>query len=63
MKDVTNQSHHHHGEHYSQRAGHNRRTKSQKLRRFWGNLLFAFLSIIALLIILFIAYDHWVGVF
>lgn len=63
MKENKASHHHHHGEHYSKRAGHNRKTKFQKLRRIIGNILFAVLSILATLIILFIIYDHWKGAF
>ena len=63
-------AHHHHHEqhnggavHHSQRAGHNRRTKTQIRRKVLGNILFVGLSIIAIAIILIIAYDHWFGLF
>ena len=43
----------HHTEHYSQRAGHNRKTMSQKRREMLSHILFTILSIIAVAIIAF----------
>ncbi len=64
----THHEHHHHhhhedAQHHSKRAGQNRKTKTQIRRKVLGNLLFTILSILAILILLVIAYDHWIGLF
>lgn len=64
-----NHKHHHQSSstkehvHRNKRAGHNRRTKDQKRRTFYANIIFAILSLIALAIIAIIAYDRFVGLF
>lgn len=63
MDNNENEMCHPNGEHYSNRAGHNRQTKSQKRRRLLSNLLFIFLSIIALVVIAINLYDDFVGLF
>lgn len=49
--------------HRSKRAGHNRTTKEQKKRSIIANILFTFLSLVALVIVAIIAYDRWYGLF
>lgn len=49
--------------HRSKRAGHNRTTKGQKKRTLIANVLFTFLSLVALIIVAIIAYDRWYGLF
>ena len=48
----------HHKEHYSQRAGRNRKTKGQKRMEMLSHILFIFLSIVAVAII---AFNVWAG--
>lgn len=54
---------HHEHVHHSSRSGHNRITSSQRKRKKIADALFTFLSIIATLMVLFILYDKWKGVF
>lgn len=48
-----------HVEHYSQRAGQNRETKSQKKERIVGNVITTVLSLIATAIVGFIIWDQY----
>ena len=54
---------HHHKVHYSQRAGRNRHTSSQKKRALYGKILFTVLSLIATFIVAIILYDRFIGLF
>lgn len=64
MEELRQPQHHHHShggqrKHHSHRAGANRETKSQKKKKMFANILFSVLSVIALAIVLFIAWDRW----
>lgn len=48
-----------HAEHYSQRAGQNRETKSQRQERIIGNVITTVLSVIAAAIVGFIIWDQY----